>query len=149
MRAHLNGGGKLGVKPFQVTLSKKWDPVFKITRAKKAGGMTQAAECLPSKWKALSSKSSSAKQTKNNNNNKKKPWETIFQSGHGTLPYCKQWVPICLNGHQHLILSFFSFCHSMSAGLTLASWSYNFCFLTCCLMNSEFQGRISQGFRMF
>jgi hypothetical protein len=36
-------------------LGQKGDPFFKIARAKRARGMTQAVEPLPSKWEALSS----------------------------------------------------------------------------------------------
>jgi hypothetical protein len=45
----------------QVSLGKKQDPISKITRAKKAGGVAQAVEHLPSKCKTLSSKPSIAK----------------------------------------------------------------------------------------
>jgi hypothetical protein len=45
-------------------LGKKWDPISKITRAKKVGGMAQAAESLPSKHKALSPNSSTTKNNK-------------------------------------------------------------------------------------
>jgi hypothetical protein len=39
----------------QASLGKKRDLISKITRGKRAGGMTQAVEYLPSKYKALSS----------------------------------------------------------------------------------------------
>jgi hypothetical protein len=38
----------------QEGLGKKQDPISKITKAKGAGGMAQAVECLPYKHKALS-----------------------------------------------------------------------------------------------
>jgi hypothetical protein len=37
----------------QDSLGKKQDPISKITRAKMAGGIAQAVEYLPSKWKVL------------------------------------------------------------------------------------------------
>jgi hypothetical protein len=37
----------------QGCLSKKQDPISKITQAKRAGGMAQAVQYLPSKCKAL------------------------------------------------------------------------------------------------
>jgi hypothetical protein len=36
---------------------KKWDPIFKITRAKRAGGMAQMVALLPRKCRTLSSNS--------------------------------------------------------------------------------------------
>jgi hypothetical protein len=50
-----NGGRKTTV---QASLDKKWDPIFKVTRAKRVEGMAQAVERLPSKCEALSSNSS-------------------------------------------------------------------------------------------
>jgi hypothetical protein len=43
---------------------KKQDPIFKITRAKRAGGMAQTAKHLPSKQDILSSENSSLKNKK-------------------------------------------------------------------------------------
>jgi hypothetical protein len=45
----------------QAKLSKKEDPMSKITRAKRAGGVTEEVEHLPSKQKAPSSSLSTAK----------------------------------------------------------------------------------------
>jgi hypothetical protein len=45
-------------KTVQVNLGKKWDPISKIARAKRVGGMAQAVEHLPSKHEAPSSNSS-------------------------------------------------------------------------------------------
>jgi hypothetical protein len=39
------------------------DPISKITRAKKAGGMAQAGECLPSKCESPSSNTSTSTTT--------------------------------------------------------------------------------------
>jgi hypothetical protein len=40
------------------------DPVWKQTKAKRTGGMAQVVQCLPSKFKALSSAPSTAKEKK-------------------------------------------------------------------------------------
>jgi hypothetical protein len=45
----------------QARMSKKQDPISKITRAKRADGMTKVVEHLPSKCKALNSNSSTTK----------------------------------------------------------------------------------------
>jgi hypothetical protein len=44
-----------GQKENRIGLGKKQDPISKISRAKNAGGVTQAVEHLPSKCKVLSS----------------------------------------------------------------------------------------------
>jgi hypothetical protein len=40
----------------------KRDPISKITKTKRAGGVAQVVECLPTKCKALSSKSKKKKK---------------------------------------------------------------------------------------
>jgi hypothetical protein len=45
-------------------LAWKQNPIFKITRTKKAEGIAQSVEGMPSKHKALSSNSSTAKKKK-------------------------------------------------------------------------------------
>jgi hypothetical protein len=42
----------------------KQDPISKITRVKRAGGIAEAVESLPSKWESLSSNSRTAKKQK-------------------------------------------------------------------------------------
>jgi hypothetical protein len=46
----------------QAGLGLKQDPIFKITKAKRTGGIAQVAEHLPSKLKALSSNHGTAKK---------------------------------------------------------------------------------------
>jgi hypothetical protein len=46
----------------QVGWSRKQDPISKINRAKRAGGMVQVVEHLPRKLKVLSSKSRTTKK---------------------------------------------------------------------------------------
>jgi hypothetical protein len=48
----------------QTSLGKKRDPISKITRAKRAGGVAQVVEPLPSKCKALSSNPKTKKKKK-------------------------------------------------------------------------------------
>jgi hypothetical protein len=48
----------------QASLGKKQDPISKITRANRAGGVAQVEEHLPSKSEALSSNTSTAKNKK-------------------------------------------------------------------------------------
>jgi hypothetical protein len=48
----------------QTGLGKKQNLIFKITRGKRAGGMAQVVECLPSKHKALSSNPSTTNTKK-------------------------------------------------------------------------------------
>jgi hypothetical protein len=48
----------------QAGLSKKQDPISKITREKRAGGLAQMANCLPSKHKALNSNPNMTKKKK-------------------------------------------------------------------------------------
>jgi hypothetical protein len=48
----------------QNSLDKKQDPISKISREKRAAGMAQATEGLPSKCKALSSNLSTRKKKK-------------------------------------------------------------------------------------
>jgi hypothetical protein len=43
------------------SLGKNGDRISKISRAQRAGGLTQVSECLPSKNEALSSNTTSAK----------------------------------------------------------------------------------------
>jgi hypothetical protein len=47
-------------------LGKKQDPISKITRAKRAGGVVQAVEYLPNKHKALTSNPNTVKKKKKN-----------------------------------------------------------------------------------
>jgi hypothetical protein len=47
-------------------LAKTWHPIWKITKANRAGGMTQVVQCLSSKCKGLISNSSTAKKKKIN-----------------------------------------------------------------------------------
>jgi hypothetical protein len=60
---HLNSYRKLKIRRMVVlaSLSKKQDPVFKITRPKRAGGVAQVVERLPCKSDALSSNTSTTK----------------------------------------------------------------------------------------
>jgi hypothetical protein len=60
---HPNLRGKLrsGGQKFQASLGKNQDPISKITRAKSAGGITQAVQHLPKKCEALSSNPSTIK----------------------------------------------------------------------------------------
>jgi hypothetical protein len=44
-----------------ISLGKNGDHISKISRAQRAGGLSQVVECLPSKNEALSSNSTSAK----------------------------------------------------------------------------------------
>jgi hypothetical protein len=56
------------------------DPISKITRAKRVGGIAQAVECLPSKHKALSSNPMPQKKKKNGNiKSYRKPVTTFFK----------------------------------------------------------------------
>jgi hypothetical protein len=48
----------------QAGLSKKQDPISKITREKRAGGLAQMANCLPSKHKAPNSNPNMTKKKK-------------------------------------------------------------------------------------
>jgi hypothetical protein len=48
----------------QAQTGKKQDPISKIFKTKRAGGMVQVAECLPSKCEAVSSNPSTAKKKK-------------------------------------------------------------------------------------
>jgi hypothetical protein len=50
----------------QASLGKKQDPISKITRAKRAGGMAQGVEHTSQKHEALSFKPSTAKKKKIN-----------------------------------------------------------------------------------
>jgi hypothetical protein len=56
---HPSYGGKLNIGGSQskTTWTKKREPISKITKAKRAGNVTQVVECLLSKLKALSSNS--------------------------------------------------------------------------------------------
>jgi ribosomal protein L31 len=58
-----SGKCKIGGSKSRLTWAKKRDPIFKITRAKRTGGVTQAVELQPSKHKALSSNPSTPKKT--------------------------------------------------------------------------------------
>jgi uncharacterized protein YoxC len=49
----------------QASLGKKQDPISKITRVKRVGGMAQAVQHLSSKFKVLSSNFSNTKKKKN------------------------------------------------------------------------------------
>jgi hypothetical protein len=51
------------------SLNKKQNPISKITRAKRAGGVFQAVQHVHGKFKALSSNPSAAKKSKSNNLN--------------------------------------------------------------------------------
>jgi hypothetical protein len=55
---------KIGGSQSRLVWAKVRDPISKITRAKRAGSVTQTAEQLPSQFKALSSNPSSAKKKK-------------------------------------------------------------------------------------
>jgi hypothetical protein len=46
----------------QTGLGKKRDPISKITRARRVGGIIQVVEYLPTKYTALSSNSSTAEK---------------------------------------------------------------------------------------
>jgi RecB family endonuclease NucS len=48
----------------KVSLSKKQDPISRITRTKRARGMAQAVECLSRNYEALSSNHSTIKKRK-------------------------------------------------------------------------------------
>jgi hypothetical protein len=52
----------------QAQTGKKQDPISKIFKTKRAGGMVQVAECLPSKCEAVSSNPSTAKKKKKKGN---------------------------------------------------------------------------------
>jgi hypothetical protein len=56
----------LGGSQFQASLGKTFceNPISKITRAKRAGGVAQGVERLLSKYEALSSNPNTAKQTR-------------------------------------------------------------------------------------
>jgi hypothetical protein len=65
----------------QASMDKKLDPVFKITRAKRAGGVAQVVMCLPPHWEALSSN-----PTISQNKNKKQAFrETVVSPSRGIL----------------------------------------------------------------
>jgi hypothetical protein len=61
----------------QASLGKKRDFISKVTRIKKAGGVAQAEECLPSKHKVLSSNPSTAKPKAKHQTKKPKDRTTI------------------------------------------------------------------------
>jgi hypothetical protein len=48
----------------QIDLNKKWNPISKITRAKRDGGVAQVVEHLPSKHKAMNSNLNTSKEKK-------------------------------------------------------------------------------------
>jgi hypothetical protein len=48
---HPNYSMKCKISQFKSTWAEKWDPISKITRAKKAGGMAQVVEWLPRNFK--------------------------------------------------------------------------------------------------
>jgi hypothetical protein len=64
----------------QVSLGKRWDSISKITRGKRAGGVAQAGEHLPSKHEAPSS----------NPNNPPKKYSTEIHKGDGVLPWLSE-----------------------------------------------------------
>jgi hypothetical protein len=57
------GSFKIGELPSKLAWAEKQNLISKITRAKRAGGVTQVVECLPSKCKVPSSNSSSASKS--------------------------------------------------------------------------------------
>jgi hypothetical protein len=67
----------------QAGLGKKLDPISKIARVKRVGGMTQAVEYLPSNHKALSSNFSTTKKKKRKKERKEK--RNINTSGENIL----------------------------------------------------------------
>jgi hypothetical protein len=58
------------------------DPICKVTRAKWAGGVAQATECLLCKSETLSSKSNPTKRRKKKERKEKKKKETRKQRAH-------------------------------------------------------------------
>jgi hypothetical protein len=65
------GNREIGRIMVQTSLGKKRDPISKITRAKRAGGVAQVVEPLPSKCKALSSNPKTKKKKKKKKKEKK------------------------------------------------------------------------------
>jgi phosphatidate phosphatase PAH1 len=59
----------------QTSLGKKQDPISKITRTKRAGGIVQVVECLPSKHEALNQISIPQKKKK------KKKYKPVKDNG--------------------------------------------------------------------
>jgi hypothetical protein len=79
----------------KASLSKIETPIRKTTRAERAGGVAQAAACLPSKCKALSSNPGASQKNKSIN---KRPhgiaWqETLAHVSHGLLPESPPLLP--------------------------------------------------------
>jgi hypothetical protein len=62
-----------------VSLGKEQDPISKLTRAKRVGGVAQVVECLSSKHEILSSHPTTTK--------KKKESEATAGHGHAYLEY--------------------------------------------------------------
>jgi hypothetical protein len=69
----------------RLTWAKKQDPVSEITRAKSAGGLFQAFECLPDESTALSSNLSPTKKKKSDRCPKKCMKDLSHAAGHFDL----------------------------------------------------------------
>jgi hypothetical protein len=82
---------------FQVGLNKKQDPISKVTRVKRAGGMAQAVEPLPHKCKTLSSNPSIAKKVKVLRNSLPFYIPVNYHFSPGALPYLSDILPIFIS----------------------------------------------------
>jgi hypothetical protein len=63
---HLSYSGKPKIGRLQSMLGKSEPPISKINSAKRAGSMTEAVECLPSKNEVLGSNPSTAPPKRDN-----------------------------------------------------------------------------------
>jgi hypothetical protein len=66
---------------FQSSLGYKHNPISKINKAKRAGGMAQVVESLPSKFRAMSSNPSTTKKKKRINDLKEDSNKQISEVG--------------------------------------------------------------------